>query len=64
MVADDYNYESFSRSFWEESSHFPGGARPGQSAPDFELPVAGGGLFRLSEFRGRRPVLIQFGSIT
>ena len=64
MAAEDYNFESFSRAFWEESKHFPGGPRPGQPAPDFDLPVVGGGRFRLSALRGSRPVLVQFGSIT
>ncbi len=36
---------------------------PGEVAPDFKLPRAGGGTLRLSELRGR-PVLLHFGSFT
>ena len=64
MAADDYNYESFSRGLWEQSMHFAGGPRPGEPAPDFELPTVDGRLFRLSGLRGRRPALVQFGSLT
>ncbi len=41
----------------------PSGIRPGQAAPDFELPRAGGGSVRLSELRGK-PVLLHFASFT
>lgn len=34
---------------------------PGDMAPDFDLPIATGGRFRLSEHR-ERPVLLKFGS--
>ena len=37
------------------------GIQPGEMAPDFELPQAGGGSIRLSDLRGR-PVLLHFGS--
>ncbi len=39
------------------------GIRPGEIAPDFELPRVGGGTLRLSDRRGR-PVLLHFGSFT
>ena len=39
------------------------GILPGEIAPDFELPRAGGGTLRLSELRGK-PVLLHFGSYT
>ena len=35
--------------------------KPGDTAPDFTLPVATGGQFRLSENLDR-PVLLKFGS--
>jgi len=37
------------------------GIPPGEPAPDFELPRAGGGTLRLADLRGR-PVLLHFGS--
>lgn len=37
-----------------------GGLREGRMAPDFELPSAGGGDVRLSDYRGERPVLLYF----
>jgi hypothetical protein len=39
------------------------GLHPGSLAPDFELPQAGGGTWRLSAHRDR-PVLLRFGSYT
>jgi hypothetical protein len=39
--------------------------RVGQPAPDFTLPVAvGEGKVTLSRFRGRKPVVLIFGSYT
>jgi hypothetical protein len=38
---------------------------PGSLAPDFTLPrLEGSGSFRLSAFRGKRPVVAVFGSYT
>ena len=37
----------------------------GEAAPDFELDLYdGGGRVRLSSFRGDRPVVLIFGSLT
>jgi hypothetical protein len=37
----------------------------GEAAPDFELDLyAGAGRVRLSSFRGDRPVVLIFGSLT
>jgi thioredoxin-dependent peroxiredoxin len=41
----------------------PGGAaavRVGDPAPDFKLPATTGGQIRLSDFRGKQLVLIEF----
>ena len=59
-----YNYEHF------RTTHLLADAyrtmagidvKPGEVAPDFDLPTVDGGRFRLSEHRGR-PVLFKFGS--
>ena len=66
MPPADYNYEHF------RTKHLLLDARrtiqkwgvlPGEAAPDFELPRAGGGTLRLSELRGK-PVVLHFGSFT
>jgi peroxiredoxin len=65
MAADAYNYESFSRSTSDgKSGDFKSALRAGDEAPDFELPTLEGERVRLSNFRGRKHVLLEFGSIT
>ena len=64
MTEETYNYDTFRRHMVPEDLGFRGGPRPGEPAPDFDLPTVGGGRFRLSAHRGKRPVLIEFGSIT
>ena len=45
--------------------HDPRAPKVGQSAPDFELVEAGSDrTWTLSQFRGRRPVALVFGSFT
>jgi hypothetical protein len=42
-----------------------GNLRPGDPAPDFDLECTGhGGRVRLSSFRGKKPVVLIFGSYT
>lgn len=63
---DEYNFEHFCTRHLVEDGRRTierAGIRPGEPAPDFELPEAGGGTLRLSELRGR-PVLLRFGSFT
>lgn len=44
---------------------FADAPRPGRSAPDFNLKTQDGGKeVRLSQFRGKRPVVLVFGSFT
>ena len=64
MMHEPYNYYTFRRHMMREDMHFRGGPAPGRSVPDFDLPTVEGGRLRLTEHRGRRPVLIEFGSIT
>ncbi len=64
MTTESYNYDTFRRHMMQEDMHFRGGPVPGQMAPEFDLPTIKGDRIRLSSFRGQRPVLIEFGSIT
>jgi peroxiredoxin len=42
-----------------------GSLKPGDLAPDFDLPRQGSGeRVRLSQFRGGKPVVLVFGSYT
>jgi len=51
------------RSLWTRARG--GELAVGDPAPDFTLPrMAGGGTVTLSTFRGKRPVLLVFGSYT
>jgi hypothetical protein len=63
---DEYNYEHFRARYLLQDGQRTlqvWGIRPGEIAPDFELPRATGGMVRLSELRGA-PVLLHFGSFT
>lgn len=62
----DYNYEHFRTKHLLEDGRrtvTDRGVIPGELAPDFALPQAGGDVIRLSELRGA-PVLLHFGSYT
>ena len=49
---------------WRDT-HEPDAPKVGELAPDFELKdVAGTESVRLSDFRGKRPVALVFGSFT
>ena len=61
-----YNFEHFRRCHLVEDAKgtVTGvGVAPGTLAPDFELPLIGGGTLRLADRRDR-PVLLRFGSFT
>lgn len=61
----EYNYQSFTRSESAgKSGDFKSYLRAGEEAPDFELATIEGERVRLSEFRGAKHVLLEFGSIT
>jgi hypothetical protein len=63
--AETYNYASFSRSeSVGKSSEFKNSLRAGDEPPDFELPGLNGERVRLSALRGKKHVLLEFGSIT
>ena len=63
----DYNFEHFRTKHLAQDARrtvVAEGIRPGEPAPDFELPRAdGAGTVRLTDLRGR-PVLLHFGSFT
>ena len=64
-IVQMYNYESFTRSESAgKSSEFKSSLRAGEDAPDFELPSIDGERVSLASFRGRKHVLLEFGSIT
>lgn len=62
-----YNYETFTRDLLVKdmaSSKLSGGPRPGERAPDFQARTLDGDELRLSDFRGRKNVVLTFGSLT
>ena len=62
---DEYNYKAFTRSeSASKSDEFKNSIRAGEEAPDFELATLEGERIRLSQFRGAKHVLLEFGSIT
>lgn len=64
-TTDEYNYQSFSRSESAgRSGEFKERLRAGDEAPEFELRTLEGEAVRLSQYRGQRHVLLEFGSIT
>ena len=64
-IVATYNYETFTRSESAgKSNEFKNSLRAGEKAPDFELPALNGDRVRLSALRGRKHVLLEFGSIT
>lgn len=64
MRVETYNYDTFRRELLWEELRFHGGAEPGQIAPDIDLPTVNGVCFRLKDYHGLSPVLIEFASIT
>jgi peroxiredoxin len=51
------------RTLWMQARR--GGLNPGDPAPDFTLPAQDGkSRVTLSSFRGKRPVVLVFGSYT
>jgi hypothetical protein len=65
-MADHYNFTHFERRHLVEDARRTwqrAGVQPGAVAPDFTLPLVGGGEFTLSRHR-HQPVLLRFGSYT
>jgi hypothetical protein len=61
----NYNYEHFSRDLLRELVHAPmSGPEPGERAPDFRTTTLDGAAMRLSDYSGKKNVLLLFGSVT
>lgn len=58
-----YNYEAFGQCE-VNAPDFRAVAKVGGPAPDFTIPDLDGNPVALSSFKGRRYVLLEFGSIT
>ncbi len=61
--ADHYNYESFGQCDLAVPD-FRAVATIGSSTPQFTLNSVDGGKISLSDFVGKKHVLLEFGSIT
>jgi alkyl hydroperoxide reductase subunit AhpC len=61
----NYNYEHFSRDLLRQLVRAPfSGPEPGERAPDFRATTLDGAAMRLSDYRGKKNVLLIFGSVT
>jgi peroxiredoxin len=61
----NYNYEHFSREILDELERAPfSGPAAGDRAPDFKAATLDGETVRLSDYRGKKNVLLVFGSVT
>jgi peroxiredoxin len=60
----DYNYKHFSREILGEVEAPFSGPQPGQRAPDFKSTALDGERVRLSDYQGKKNVLLVFGSAT
>jgi alkyl hydroperoxide reductase subunit AhpC len=60
-----YNYESFTRDLLNrQMASTDAGPEPGEPAPDFEARTLDGKTVRLGDYRGRKNVILTFGSLT
>ena len=63
-----YNYDTFTKDLLVKdlaaARTLPSGPRPGDKAPEFEGRTLDGEKFRLSDFRGKKNVVLTFGSVT
>jgi peroxiredoxin len=61
----NYNYEHFSRELLHEMAKGQfSGPGPGERAPDFQAATLDGDTVHLSDYRGKKNVLLIFGSAT
>jgi len=60
-----YNYESFTRDLLhKQMTPSAAGPGPGETAPEFEARTLNGKTIRLGDYRGRKNVVLTFGSLT
>jgi peroxiredoxin len=61
----DYNYEHFTSDRFQEVTQAPfAGPKAGEQAPDFTTRDVNGEVVRLSDYHGKKNVLLVFGSTT
>jgi alkyl hydroperoxide reductase subunit AhpC len=61
----NYNYAHFTGGLLRELVRLPfSGPQPGEYAPDFRVTTLDGDRVRLSDYQGRKNVLLVFGSVT
>jgi len=64
-VAEEYNYATFTSSEARgKTKAFINVLHAGDEAPDFELRTLEGEIVTLSQYRGQKHVLLEFGAIT
>jgi hypothetical protein len=59
-----YQYDHFEREVLFGGLRFKTGPAPGEAFPDFDLETTDGEWVRRSDFVGKKPVLMTFGSVT
>jgi peroxiredoxin len=64
LVFKDYNYDHFTREVLKEMEGPFSGPAPGDRAPDFKAVTLEGETSRLSDYGGKKNVLLLFGSAT
>jgi peroxiredoxin len=65
VPAEEYNYTTFTSSEARgKTKAFASINHAGDQAPDFELCTPEGEVVRLSDFRDKKQVLLEFGAIT
>jgi peroxiredoxin len=62
-MEDNYNHDSFGQCD-NGAAEFRAVAKVGSEAPDFTLTDLDGNAISLMSFRGKKHVLLEFGSIT
>jgi peroxiredoxin len=62
---DEYNYTTFTTSEARgKTKQFANTLHAGDDAPDFEMPTLEGERVALSQYRGNKYVVLEFGAIT